>query len=172
MTKKMNLEICHAKPEHCIELSKLVAQYRQEHSRMLGGFNKPSLLEIELEVKTHVLNEKSGYIIAMRDGGCVGYRKWECRDQFYFTTEFYVSPEVRRQGIARSMITYFEAWLLERGQKIACVSITPHNRAMLNLLRAENYDILNTIELRKHLTEDLPQPRNKAEALGYIWKVL
>ena len=102
----------------------------------------------------------------------LGYRKWKYRDDFFFTKEMYVVLETRRSGIARELIQFFEKWVLSRDQKIACVSIAPHNTAMLNLLRSEGYDILNTIELRKNLSSDNHTPRSEIEVFGHKWKVL
>jgi len=79
---------------------------------------------------------------------------------------------MRRQGIARKLVEYFEKWALERGQKIACISITPHNREMLELLALEGYTILNKIEFRKDLSPDARAPRGTIRLFDREWKVL
>jgi len=70
------------------------------------------------------------------------------------------------------LIRHFEQWVLEKGQEITCISCTPHNIAMIQLARSGGYDLLNTVELRKNLTERMPNPNREVEALRLSWKAL
>lgn len=164
----MQLTIREATLEDLEKLAPLVQGFWQEHNEMLGGPGDYYTLEEALqEAKKHLSREDSGYFAAVDSSGrFVGFRRWELHDDFYFTRELYVVPEARRKGVARALIRHFEQWVLEKGQEIACISCTPHNIAMIQLARAEGYDILNTIELRKNLTDRMPKPQGEAEALG------
>ncbi len=169
----MDITIREATPEDLSGLTGLATEFSRQHSRMMGGNLDRPKSEIFPLVEDYLKNEHSGYVVACDERGRLfGYRKWEYRDEFYFTMEMYVVPDERRHGVAKEMIKFFEDWVLSRGQKIACVSIAPHNTTMLNLLRSEGYDILNTIELRKSLSDDVRKPESKAEVLGLEWKTL
>jgi len=153
-------------------LSKLVADFWDEHSRMLGGRATPAPTGALSRVRGYLVGENTGYLVALdSDNRRLGFRRWEYVDGFYFPRELYVVPGMRGRGAARELIRRFEEWLKDKGQDIACISCTPHNAAMISLARSEGYRILNTIEMRKNLTGDQPQPKAEREALGFTWKV-
>jgi GNAT superfamily N-acetyltransferase len=145
----MRVRICEANLGDLDRLAPLVQGFWQEHNEMLGGAGDYYTLEEALEeVKKHLSREDSAYFVAIDSSGrFVGFRRWKLHDDFYFTRELYVIPEMRRKGVARALIRHFERWALKKGQEIARISCTPHNIAMIRLARAEGYDILNTIEL-------------------------
>jgi len=155
------------------QLAQLVCDFWNEHTQLLGGKGNFTFEDGEREVKRYLGMETSGYFLVINDEGkIVGFRRWELHDDFYWTRELYVVPEMRRKGVARALIRHFEKWVLERGQNIACISCIPHNIAMIMLARSEGYDILNMIEMRKNLTDDAPKPSGEVEALGLRWKIL
>ena len=170
----MRVIVREATREDLERLAPLVQGFWQEHSEMLGGpgeYCTPE--EAREEVQKYLSREDTGYFVAVYSSGrFVGFRRWELHDDFYFTRELYVIPEVRRQGVARALIRHFEQWVLKKGQEIACISCTPHNVAMIQLARSEGYGILNTLELRKNLTERMRKPQGEVEALGLKWKIL
>ena len=169
----MELEIREATEDDISELAKLVCEFWKEHTQLLGGEEEFTLEDCEKEARKYITMENAGYFLAIgSDGKIVGFRRWELHDDFYWTRELYVVPEMRRKGVARALIRHFENWLLEKGQKIACISCIPHNIAMIMLARSEGYEILNMIEMRKNLTGDVPKPRSEVEALGLKWKIL
>ena len=160
------------------ELAELVANFKREHSRMIGGSKEINPQNLVEEVEERLDKRKQGYFVATNPstegatGNLLGFRRWKCEEDFYFSKALYVEPDARRSGVAKALIQHFEDWLLEKGQEVACISCTPHNIAMIKLARSEGYDILNTIELRKHLTDNPPEHRDEKRALGLNWKVL
>jgi len=154
-------------------LARLVGQFWPEHSRMIGGNRSITEEECLAEVSGRLSQADSGYFLALNEGGeIVGYRSWELSGTFYTTCEMFVIPTMRRRGIAAQLIERFERWLTERGQDIACISITPHNSAMLKLLVREGYTILNKIEFRKDLSPDARAPRGTLSLFDFEWNVL
>ena len=171
----MEIEIRSARKEDEEELARLVTQFKREHSEMIGGEGDFALDAAREEVAERMAGEDEGYFVAVDGDGpdhLLGYRRWKLEEEIYFSKELYVVPESRRSGVARALIGHFEDWLLDRDQEIACISCTPHNMAMIGLARSEGYNVLNTIEMRKNLTDSAREPRGRKEALGFTWKVL
>lgn len=168
----MEIKIREANEEHVEELSKLVCNFWNEHEALLGGKGNFNIDHCRKEVRKYMNMKNAGYFVAINDGKIIGYRRWEFYDDFYWTRELYVVPEYRRKGVARALIRHFEKWVLERGQNIACISVIPHNIAMIMLARSEGYDILNMIELRKNLNDEVSKPTKEVEALGLKWRIL
>lgn len=168
----MEVKIKEATENEAEQVTDLVVQFREEHSRLVGGEKSVEREEISDEIGSVLKNEDEGVFVALIDGKVVGYRSWELRDEFYFTKELFVAPDYRREGIAKALIRRMEEWLQEQGQDIACISCVPQNVAMLGLARSEGYEILNQVELRKNLTDQPPDPRSEGHALGYRWKIL
>lgn len=169
----MTVRIRDARQQDLEQLATLVAAFHEEHSRMIGGDSTRSTGEIAEEVEQFLDCDNGGYILAVAaSGDLVGFRRWELHDGFYFTRELYVARDARRGGVARSLIQSFERWLVEKGQTVACISCTPHNLAMIELARMQGYGILNTIEMRKDLSEDHRTARGNAHALGFVWELL
>lgn len=159
-------------------LTDLMLDFKEEHSRMIGGEKDMEPETARKEVRTRLKCQDEGYFVAVpkepkrEQCNLLGFRRWKYEEDFYFSKTLYVRPEARRSGVARALIRHFEDWLVDKGQEIACITCTPHNVAMINLARSEGYDILNTVELRKNLTSKPPEPRKEKEALGLNWKVL
>ena len=154
-------------------LAELVSEFRNEHSRMIGGQGNVFVRDGLKEVERYRRREDTGYFVAVdARSRIVGFRRWEQRDGFHFTRELYVTPAMRRKGVAKELIRHFEQWVLEKGQQIACISCTPHNAAMIALARSEGYTTLNTIELRKNLDGSTERPRGETHALGLVWELL
>ncbi len=169
----MKVKILEATKDHILALSHLVHAFWNEHASLLGRKSSVTLKDAEREVRKYLEMENAGYFIAVDNGEkIVGFRRWELHEDFYWTRELYVIPEMRMKGVARALIRHFEKWVLERGQDIACISCIPHNVAMIMLARSEGYDILNMIEMRKNLTDNQPEPRGEVEALGLKWKII
>jgi len=168
----MKIEIKEATTRKAEDIADLVVKFREEHSRLLGGGKTVEREEISDEVMSTLKAEDEGFFVAVADGEVVGYRSWELRDEFYFTQELFVVPAYRQEGIAKALIRRLEDWLRKQGQNIACIRCVPQNVAMINLARSEGYKILNQIELRKHLTDETPEPRSEDNALGYRWDIL
>jgi len=156
------------------DLARFVLDFRNEHSRMIGGEGSVTLDEAADEVQENLRRCDTGYFVALDSASQrpVGFRRWELHDEFHFTRELYVIPDMRGQGVARELIRHFEQWVREKGQDYACISCTPHNVAMVLLARSEGYQILNMIEMAKHLGDKPRTPRSDTEALGLKWKVL
>jgi len=155
------------------DLTRLLLDFRNEHSRMIGGEGSVTLDEAADEVQENLGRQDTGYCVALDSASkrLFGFRRWELHDEFYFTRELYVIPDMRGQGVARELIRHFEQWVCEKGQDYACISCTPHNVAMMILARSEGYQILNMIEVAKHLGENPATPRSQTEAVGLKWKV-
>ncbi len=153
-------------------LAQLVCGFWNEHHQLLGSQKTFSLDDAIAEVTNHLSSPHGGYFVAVDGLDVLAFRRWELRDEFYFTRELFVKPGFRGRGIAKALIAHFEAWLLTRSQEMACISCVPHNHAMIRLARAEGYEILNTIELRKNLSDSHPEPRDFVTALGMEWKQL
>ena len=168
----MEVEIREVTSREAEDVTDLIVRFREEHSRLLGGSKAVEREEVSNEVMATLKAEDKGYFVAVIEGEVVGYRSWEFRDEFYFTQELFVMPDYRQEGIAKALIRRLEDWLEERGQNIACIKCVPQNVAMINLARSEGYKILNQIELRKHLADELPEPRSEENALGYRWDIL
>ena len=140
---------------------------------MLGGKGNFTPEDAVNEARKYLNRKDMGYFVAVDSSNrLVGFRRWELHDDFYFTRELYVVPDMRQKGVARELIRHFEKWVQKRGQDIACISCIPHNIAMITLACSEGYDILNMIEMRKNLTKDSSPPRSKIKALGLKWKKL
>ena len=156
------------------DLARLLLAFRNEHSRMIGGKGSFTLDQAREEVKGNLGRKDSGYFAALDSSSneLVGFRRWELHEGFYFTGELYVIPSMRRQGVAKELVRYFEQWVLGKGQDIACISCVPQNAAMMTLARSQGYEILNTIEMRKALTDDAREPRGETKAVGLKWKTL
>lgn len=155
------------------DLTRLLLDFRNEHSRMIGGEGSVKLDEAADEVQENLGRQDTGYCVALDSASkrLAGFGRWELHDEFYFTRELYVIPDMRGRGVARELIRHFEQWLLEKGQDYACISCTPHNVTMMMLARSEGYRILNMIEMAKHLGENPATPRSQTEAVGLKWKV-
>lgn len=169
----MDIRIQEASNDDIDQLVELVLQFRNEHSRIIGGDKKCELSDVKNNVRSHLTSTKYGYLVAVIDSKrLVGYRSWFYQDEFYFTRELYVVAQMRKKGVARQLFKYFEEWILQKGQEIACISIAPQNSAMIKLARSEGYDIINTIELRKSLSLNPRKPRTEISFLGFSWNVL
>jgi len=169
----MEIRIREASKKDIRTLTQLVFEFRNEHSRMLGGGSNFTINDAKEEVERYMKMRDTGYFVAAdSENRLLGFRRWELHDGFYFTRELYIIPNGRGQGIARELIRHFEKWVLKKGQDIACISCIPHNAAMISLARSEGYEILNMIEMRKDLIEQNKKPWGEAEALGLKWKTL
>jgi len=149
----------------------LVQAFRDEHGEMLGAGIRSTREQAIEEARSNLESASAGYILAFDSGQrVVGFRRWELHEGFYFTRELYVVPDMRRRDVARRLIRFFEQWLLDKGQDIACISTVPANRRMIELARSEGYDVLNMVELRKDL---IPSDRKRTEvdALGWKWRI-
>jgi GNAT superfamily N-acetyltransferase len=154
-------------------LAGLVVAFHEEHSRMIGGETQRKVGEVEDEVAKFLESQNDGYMVAVSAAEeIVGFRRWELHDGFYFTRELYVVPRARGHGVARTLIRHFETWLLDKGQKVACISCTPHNMMMIAIARSEGYYILNTIEMRKELADCQLNPRGRVRAVDLEWDLL
>jgi ribosomal protein S18 acetylase RimI-like enzyme len=166
------VEVREATEQDVTELSGMLAEFRIEHSRMIGGTAEYKLEYALEDVRKHFAQDGAGYFVVEDDSGrLLGFRRWELSDGFYFTREMYVVPDARGRGVAKALIRHFEHQLREKGQDVACISCTPHNVAMIELARAEGYTILNTIEMRKNLVGDM-KTRGEARALEWRWDIL
>ena len=149
----------------------LVQAFRDEHGEMLGAGIRHTREQAIEEARSNLESDDAGYILAFdSEQRVVGFRRWELHDGFYFTRELYVVPDMRRKGIARQLIRFFEQWLLDKKQDIACISTVPANRRMIELARSEGYDILNMVELRKDLVRS-DRKRTEVDALGLKWTI-
>ena len=138
---------------------------------MLGTGIRHTRDQATEEARTNLESDAAGYILAIDSGRrVVGFRRWENHEGFHFTRELYVVPEMRRKGIARQLIRFFEQWLLDKGQDIACISTVPANRRMIELARSEGYEVLNMLELRKDLVPS-DGKRTDVDALGWKWRI-
>ncbi len=96
----MELTIREATLEDLDRLVPLVQGFWQEHNEMLGGPGEYyTLEEARKEAEKHLSRKDSGYFVAVDSSGrFLGFRRWELHEDFYFTQELYVIPEVRRRG--------------------------------------------------------------------------
>lgn len=169
----MGIRIREATKEDIDNLAQLVLNFRNEHSRMIGGEGTFILDDAMEEVRRYLARDDTGYFVALDSSDkLIGFRRWELHDDFYFTRELYIIPDARRRGIAKALVRHFEKWVIEKGQDIASISCTPHNIAMIALAYSEGYDILNMIEMRKNLTKNYREPRSETKVLGMKWNIL
>jgi len=169
----MRVKVRQAVGDELDSLAEMVIDFREEHSRLIGGDKIVDREEVLEEVRRRLSDKQTGYFVAVSpEEGIVGYRSWEHRDDFYFTKELFVKPDWRRRGVAKEIIEKMESWLVDKGQDMACISCVPQNIAMIELARSEGYKVLNRIELRKELAGDGTDARDRERALGYEWDIL
>lgn len=150
----------------------LIRGFWNEHRQTAGYEPSWTLDKAEKEFNRYIENEGSGIFVAKdSENKIVGFRSWELNNDFYFTRELYVIPEMRRKGIAKKLIKHFEVWLKEKGQDKACIWITPRNKAMIELARSLGYGVLNMIEICKPFEWREANPPGEAEALGKKWRI-
>ena len=88
-----------------------------------------------------VNDEIAGIQIATAEPSC----KIEC---------VYVSERFRRLGLAQRLLDAAESHFKVSGSDSFYVSVHPNNRAIIELLKSNGYDVLNLLEIRKRWPDE------------------
>ena len=97
-----------------------------------------------------------GYpVFALSDNGrYVGYAVCRIDDDVVWLEQIYVRKDSRRKGVGRMLFERAEGIAKEYGNKTLYQYIHPNNDIMAEFLKANGYDVLNLIEIRKALPEE------------------
>ncbi|MBR3227872.1 MAG: GNAT family N-acetyltransferase [Erysipelotrichaceae bacterium] len=107
-----------------------------------------------VEELRHYLNK--GYpVFAVSDNGrYIGYAVCRIDDDVVWLEQIYVRKEYRRKGVGRMLFERAEAIAKEYGNDTLYQYIHPNNDIMASFLKANGYDVLNLIEIRKGAPEE------------------
>lgn len=94
------------------EDAELVAPLNAQLIRDEGHRNPMSVPQLADRIRTWLKDEYQAVLFESR-GSVVGYALFRKEPEFIYLRQLFVSPEVRRQGIARSALTWLwkNAWL-------------------------------------------------------------
>ncbi len=129
-------------------LSRLIGNFHEEIARLKGSWDLFSRDEAKKELKDELSQERFIVYVAEDETLC-GYAVFKDEDRTVWIEQLYVEPAFRRQGIARQFLAVGEALAETRGQETLYFWVHPDNTAMLLFLKANGYDVLNLIEVRR-----------------------
>jgi GNAT superfamily N-acetyltransferase len=154
----------------------LVPLYRgfyRLHRQLLGG-SEAIGVEEAIEITKEAMDPSAGWLIVAQDadsGRLAGFAHWEERQGAFFGRELYVDPDHRGRGIGSRLQKEVEQRVRQAGGKALFVSILPHNHQMLTFALRRGYDTLNTLELRKELTDGQAR-RSQVSLLDLEFKII
>ena len=130
------------------EIAPLVAAFRSTLRGYKGIASEPDREAGETEFLDFL---RAGYPVfaAVEAGKPVGYIACRIEEPTLWVEQIYVSPEMRRKGVASLLFAKAEEIASSMGEDTVFNYVHPNNDAMIAFLRAKGYTVLNLIEIRK-----------------------
>ncbi len=139
-------------------LCQLVAEFFSFHRNLAGRGPMPPE-EAATIIPTDMLRPECTILIAEQkaNGGVVGFCRIENHEGAYFLRELMVTEKYRLRGIGSSLLNAAEKFIYDAGESNLYLSLLPRNTVALRFFVRNGYNTINTIELRKPLSDERVQ---------------
>ena len=134
----------------------LLAGYRGALSALRGSQRSPDKGAAAGELQEY-LDRGFPVFVCEADGQPVGLLVCRVDGPTVWAECLYVAPEWRRQGVGTALYAAAEELAAAHGEPTVYNWVHPDNHAVIGLLGAHGYDVLNLIEVRKALPGEAPR---------------
>ena len=156
ISKKHNYRFISIDKDNVYSLAYLHAQFRETLRKLKGNEEKMDVDDALEELQYYL--EKKYQITAISDNGkYIGYSICRNDDDVIWLESIFVLKEYRRKGVGRMLFEKAEALAKEYGNETLYQYVHPNNDVMLNFIKANGYDVLNLIEIRKNYKDEVTE---------------
>ena len=153
--KENDYRIIQINKDNYFGLAYLVRDFRKVLAKLKNNqtdFDEDDALD---ELKYYLENNYPIYVVS-EGGRFIAYCVCRIVDDCVWLESIYVIPEKRRKGVARLLFDKAQEVSKEYKNDTLYINVHPNNHDMLYFLKANDYDVLNLIEIRKkYQDEDL-----------------
>ena len=129
------------------DVAKLIANFRVVLKSFKNDISEPDIEDAKDELSFY-LDKKYPLYLAIENDKVVGYILLRV-DGVVWVEHIYVLDEYRRQGIASLLFNKAEEYSNNRKEDTLFNYVHPNNETMIAFLKANGYEVLNLIEIRK-----------------------
>ena len=134
----------------------LCSDFRKALAKLKGNTVTADVDDMLEELRYYL--KRSYPVFAVSDNGkYVAYAVCRIEDDVVWLESVYVRPEYRRKGIGRMLLDKAQSIASEHGNDTLYLYVHPNNDAMIDFLKANGYDVLNLIEIRKAYPDEKPE---------------
>jgi len=109
--------------------------------------------------------EKDKFFVAFVNESSAGFVRISKRDGAYWIEEVFVKPEFRGKDIGRALVEEAERYI-RKYDSVAYIMVLPQDLNAIKFWLRMRYNILNTIELAKDLSQE-KVPMRTLEVFGF-----
>ena len=156
ISKKHNYRFINIDADNLYSLAYLHAQFRETLRKLKGNNEKFDVDDALEELKYYI--SRNYPITAISDNGkYIGYSICRIDDDVVWLEAIFVLKEYRRKGVGKMLFDKAEALAKEYGNETLYQYVHPNNDLMIDFLKANSYDVLNLIEIRKNYTDEVTE---------------
>ncbi len=149
----MNIRLATPKDEK--EISILISLFRAELKRLKGTESAPDIERAKVDFREYVSAKYPIFVAEDGEGKVNAYLVCKIIDDVVWVESLFVSEQERRKGIATSLYHEAEKLAQELGALTLYNWVHPNNDKMISFLSRLGYDVLNLIEVRKKLNNEV-----------------
>ncbi len=173
---KSAFKIRQINPDSQIEIELVAKRMRETLKEVVGADRGEAMYSMEWlinRVKFHLdSNLSTGQVLVSENsegeitGHCI-YRieKTEDGSDYGLFSTTYVSPSARRLGVANKFLSIGEAWMSDKGLRVAATATSKINEKLMNLYFKRGYQVVFTNEEMLRLEKILPVPTGQEKYL-------
>ena len=151
---RVQLKVVAVNEKNVYSLLSMTADFRKVLASMHGVKIEEDLQGAEEELM-YYLKQKYPVFAVSQNGRYVGYAVCKVLDSCVWLESIYVRKDSRRQGVATMLLKKCEEVAAEYGNETLYINIHPNNHLMILFLQKNGYDVLNLIEVRKLLKDEV-----------------
>ena len=151
---RVQLKVVAVNEKNVYSLLSMTADFRKVLASLHDVKIEEDLIGAEEELK-YYLQQKYPVFAVSQNGRYVGYAVCKVLDDCVWLESIYVRKDSRRQGIATLLLKKCEEVAAEYGNETLYINIHPNNHNMILFLQKNGYDVLNLIEVRKQLKDEV-----------------
>ncbi len=152
------MEIRLYRPTDYSKLVQFIAEFRVAIAQLKNITTRLDMKSAESELVEYIRG-KYPVFVAEANGDITGYLICRVEDTVVWAEQLYVSPTIRRQGIASALYSKAEKLAEELGGETTFNWIHPNNDIIIAFLKKRGYSVLNLIEIRKPWKNELPSQK-------------
>ncbi len=142
------MEIRLYRPTDHSKLVQFVAEFRIEITLLKNITTKLDLKSAKNELDEYI-SEKHPIFVCEDNDNLTGFLICRVDDTVVWAEQLYVSPNVRRKGVASALYSRAEKLAEELGGETTFNWVHPNNDGIIGFLKKHGYSVLNLIEIRK-----------------------
>lgn len=148
-------------PEDYEDLIQLIAHFRVTMSRFSGRADPYDVEAAEAELAKYDDPCYKVFLAEKEEDTLVGYLVCRISEEKVCAESLFVLPEYRRQGIGTALFEKAESLVQEFDLETVYNQVHPNNDRMIGFLLKRGYNVLNMIEIRRRLNDEIHLQRIK-----------